>query len=138
MSEAKHRKIRFKRMQSGKMLPFDLDFLRELGFEFGLDWDMQLIIERPESVDIDRIVELLKYFAKGIETRLYFEGQKAKSVFVGGPLNGKAYSGFYYPHQPICHHIKRGEWVVYKVKDYDDPRAWYIGTASSNKKAKML
>jgi len=136
MNDEKQRKERLDSMVKNRSMPFDLDFLRELGFEFGLDWDGQLIIEYPETISIDKTVSLVKIFEKGIKTRLYFEGQKAKMVHVGGPLNGKPYFGCRTPNQPLCCHIKRGEWLVYVVKSYEDPRAWYVGRASSKKKAK--
>ena len=138
MSNSKERKERLDWMSRNSMIPFDLDFLREIGFEFGLDWDGQLIIEYPETVSAETLTNLIKQYAEGIKKRLYFEGQKVKRVYVGGPLNGKSYLGFTAPNQPMCHHVKRGEWLVYMVMNYDDPRAWYVGKTSSKKKAKML
>lgn len=142
MKDEEHRKNRLKWMSRNSMVPFDLDFLREIGFEFGLDWDGQLIIEYPDIISGEYLANIAKTFAEGIKKQLYFEGQKAKSVFIGGPLNGQPYSGTGcyagWPNEPICHHVKRGEWLVYMVKSHDDPRAWFIGTATSKKKAKML
>lgn len=125
-------------MSHTRMLPFGLDFLREIGFDFGLDWDGQLIIEYPETVSVDTLINLIKQFSEGIKTRLYFEGQKAKRILVGGPMNGKPYFNAGMPNHPLCFHVKRGEWLVYMIKDYNDPRAWFVGKASSKKKAKLL
>jgi len=136
MNDEKQRKERLDWMSKNKMVPFDLDFLRELGFKFGLDWDGQLIIEYPDAISTLYMANLIKIFQDGIKVRLYFEGQKAQRVYVGGPLNGKPYFGCRTPNQPLCCHIKRGEWLVYVVKSYEDPRAWYVGRASSKKKAK--
>jgi len=139
MRNREERKKRLSRMAHGRMMPFDLDFFRELGFEFGLDWDGQLIIECPEIIKIENLIDLFKQFGEGIKKRLYFEGQKAKSVFVGGPLNGQSCLGCrLIPNDPICHHVKRGEWLVYIIKSYEDPRAWFVGKTTSKKKAKML
>ena len=125
-------------MARNRMMPFDLDFLREIGFEFGLDWDGQLIIEYPKEVSVDKLLNLVKKYEEGIKKRLYFEGQKAKRVYIGGPLNGQPYFMAGWPNYPICYHVKRGEWLVYMVKNYDDPRAWFVGRTTSKKKAKML
>lgn len=125
-------------MKKKQFIPFDLDFLREIGYEFGLDWDGQLIIEYPESIDIDKLTNLIKSYDEEIRECLYFEGRKAKRIFVGGPLNGKQYFNYYIPNNPICRHIKRGEWAVYMVKEHDDPRAWFMGIATNKKKAKSL
>ena len=52
MTNNQHRNNRLKRLSQDSNLPFDIDFLREIGFEFGLDWDDQLIIEYPESINM--------------------------------------------------------------------------------------
>lgn len=118
-------------------LPFDLDFLRALGFRFGEDWDGEVLIEPPAEIDVDAMSELVRRFAPGIKQRLHFEGQKAKAVCVGGPKNGQPYYGFAL-HRPLLFHLARAQWVVYRVKSYDDPRAWYVGMATSRKKAQQL
>lgn len=138
MKDEKQRKDRLNFMSRNKMMPFDLDFFREVGFEFGLDWDGQVVIEHPIEVSIDNLLKLIMKYEDGIRTRLFFEGQKAKRVFVGGPLNGQSCFGNGIPNQPICRHVKRGEWLVYIVKSYSDPRAWFVGKASSKKKAKGI
>jgi hypothetical protein len=138
MSTGKERKNRLKWQEDSGILPFDLDFLRELGFEFGEDWDGEIIIECPEKINIEDFIKLIKRFAKGIKTRLYFEGQKAKRICVGGPMNGKPHFKVGIPNEPILFHLKRGEWAVYSIKSYDDPRAWYVGLATSKKKAREL
>ena len=94
--------------------------------------------EFPESVAVEKLTNLIKQYAEGIKTRLYFEGQQAQTVYVGGPLNGQSYYKLAWPNHPICHHVKRGEWLVYMVKNYEDPRAWFVGKTTSKKKAKTL
>jgi len=130
--------LKLQRTADTGRVPFDLDFLRELGFKFGTDWDGELTIEHPETIDVVEMVELIMCFAKGIKQCLYFEGQKAKRVCVGGPCNGREHFQMGYPGQRIIIPLKRAQWAVYIVKSYQDPRAWYVGIASSKKKAKSL
>ena len=130
--------LRLQRMADSGRVPFDLDFLREIGFQIGEDWDGQIRIEYPETIDPTEMLKLIMCFSKGIKTRLYFEGQKAKRVCVGGPCNGRAYLQVGYPNQRIIFHLKRAQWAVYIVNSWQDPRAWYVGVASSKKKAKAL
>lgn len=120
-------------------LPFDIDCLREIGITIGLDWDGELMIEYPKDIP-ERMRNLISEFTKGIKKRLSFDGEQAKCSFVGGSLSGKKYSygAVYYGSRPFCHHIKRGEWEVYIVKSSDDPRAWFVGTATSKKKGQCL
>lgn len=129
---------RLRWMEKAEILPFDLDFFRALGFEFGEDWDGELIIKIPDEVKIEQIVDLIRKFSKGIKKRLYFEGQKTKRVLVGGPLNGKPYINTEMPNKPIVFHIKRGEWAVYTIKSHEDPRGWFVGMTTSRKKAKLM
>jgi len=115
--------LRLQRMADSGRVPFDLDFLREIGFQIGEDWDGQIRIEYPETIDPTEMLKLIMCFSKGIKTRLYFEGQKAKRVCVGGPCNGRAYLQVGYPNQRIIFHLKRAQWAVYTVKSWQDPRA---------------
>lgn len=124
-------------MAENSCLPFDLDFLRELGFEFKQDWDGQIIIETPETIDVVDMVALIVKFDKAIKKRLKHERQKAHCVCVGGPKNGASCFGRDLS-RPILFHLARGQWAVYEVKNHglDDTRAWYVGTATNEKKAK--
>lgn len=117
-------------------LPFDLDFMRAIGYQFGQDWDGEVVIEPPEFLDVERTTNLIRRFQKGIKRRLYFEGRRAREVCVGGPKNGARHSGS--PISPVLFHIRRGEWAVYRVKNIRDPRAWFLGIATSKKKARQL
>jgi hypothetical protein len=120
-------------------VPFDLDFIRALGFHVGQDWDDELVIEPPEFLDVDSVAELVRRFEKGIKKRLYFEAQRRLSVCVGGPKNGTPADGCSGLSGPVCFHIKRGEWAVYaRKRNSNDPRCWFIGTATSKKKARQL
>lgn len=138
MQNPEERQNRLKKLAEIDCLPFDLDFFRELGFEFGLDWDGQLQIGWPESLSSEDVAKLILNFENGIRKRLWFEGQKAKRILVGGPLNGNPYREPYYPNQPLYYHTGYRQWHVYRIKSWDDPRAWYIGQATSKPKAKSL
>ncbi len=128
---------RLEKVKSWGGLPFDIDFLREIGIKIGEDWDGELQIEYPDDIP-QRMRDLIVEFREGIKKRLYFDKRKATECFVGGPLNGKPYLNLILPNVPFCYHLKRGEWAVYLVKNSDDSRAWYMGKATSKKKGKLL
>ncbi len=122
-------------------LPFELDLFRELGYRFGEDWDGELLIEPPRSLDVEAVTKLIARFSKGIKTRLHHEGVKSRTVCVGGPMNGQPYdTGCIVWQKPILFHLKRCSWAVYFVKGngIDDPRAWFVGLATSKRKARQL
>ena len=128
---------RLRWMADYRMLPFDLDFLRLLGYTFELDWDGRLIINQPESIDCDHMTQTIAEFTLGILRRLEFEKRRAMSICVGGPLNGReCMSG----REQVRFHVKRGQWEVYQQKNHgvDDPRYWYVGSADSESKARKL
>lgn len=127
---------RLEKTKSWGGVPFDIDFLREIGIAIGLDWDDELIIKYPDDIP-DRMKKLISEFREGIKKRLGFERKRRQHCFVGGPLNGKGYD-WIEPNKPFCYHVKRSEWAVYIVKSWEDPRAWFVGTATSKKKAKSL
>jgi hypothetical protein len=128
---------RLKKMKSWGGLPFDIDFLREIGIEIGQDWDGELIIEYPSDIP-QRMRDLIEEFGEEIKKRLHHEGIHARESFVGGPLSGKRYYNWIQPNKPFCYHVKRKEWAIYMVKSHDDPRAWFIGTATSKKNGKLM
>ena len=123
-------------MAENGMMAFDLDFLRAIGFEFSEDWDGEIGIHAPEKINIEQMTAIIKAFAKGIKTRLYFERQKGLHVCFGGPKNGYRYS-VTTADGALLFHLSRGTWAVYKTKG-SDPRAWFVGYASSRKKARAL
>lgn len=127
-------------LERSDQLPFDLDFLRELGFAFGEDWDGEVMITPPDSVNMPQFTALVRRFERGIKTRLYFEGRKALQICVGGPKNGVPYDpGRAVWNSPILYHLKRGSWAVYAIADpSEDPRARFVGYATSKTKARDL
>ena len=130
---------RLENLKNIDCIPFDVDFLREIGIEIGKDWDGELIINYPDDIP-QRMRDLVEDFKGGIKKRLWFEGEHAKSCYIGGPYNGKPYwySQYHIPNKPVCFHIERKKWAVYMVKSIDDPRAWFMGYATSKEKGKLL
>lgn len=118
-------------------IPGTIQVFRELGYSFGLDWDGEVMIHAPEFLDVDTTTKLLKRFGVGLSAQLEYEGREAKSVCVGGPKSGESYGT--YCTGPILFHISRARWAVYKLKPYrdKDPRAWFVGYATSKKKARQ-
>jgi hypothetical protein len=139
MSERKKPMTRLEWMAEKGHLPFDLDFVRAMGFRVSMDYDGEPIIESPESLDVDLVESLIQRFGKGIKTRLFFESKRARELFVGGPKGGQAYqhtaSMF---GRPILIQLSRGKWAVYRIRSWDDPRAFYVGETTSKKKARLL
>lgn len=117
-------------------IPFDLDFLRVLGFDFSLDWDGRVIIEYPEAVEPAQVATLASKFYKQIAMRMKFEQTRRMSVCMGGPMDGQAHRG--YRGLPLIYHVSRGKWAVYRVRAYDDPRAVFVGCAKNRKAARSL
>lgn len=128
--------IDYLKKYSDTYLPFELDFLRAIGFEIGLHFDGDVDIQPPESIDVGELTRVIVRFEKGIRRSLLHEGEKALSVCVGGPFNGRphwSHSG------PYLLKVKRASWAVYGRKDdYNDPRCWFIGMATSEKKGREL
>lgn len=124
------------------MVAFELDFLRELGFEFGLDYDGEVLIDPPAEIDPYRMTELVRMFGRGIGHRLDCERYRRLRVCVGGPCDGQPHE-HRGPESPLLFHLGRGRWAVYRVHCYvfelnRDPRAWFVGEAASKKKAMAL
>lgn len=136
MSTEQDRTERFAWMKEANMLPFDLDFLRALGFGFGEDWDGEVLIDIPLSVDMDAMAKLVRQFTSGIKKRLYFERIKAQRVCCGGPKNGVSVP--YVVKSPLLFHVRRGEWLVYAEREHNDPRFWFVGTATNRRDARLM
>jgi len=122
--------------QSSTYIPFDLDVLRAIGFTIGLDWDGEVLVEPPESIDPEKMADLILRFKSGTAIRLGFEGYRARSVCVGGPRNNTPHNT--YRGTPLIFHVARAEWAVYCVVSCDDPRALYVGTATNKVAARAM
>ena len=128
---------RLERKRELGYLPFDLDFLREIGIEFEVDWDGELSIKFPQDTP-QRIISIIDYFKPCIEKRLKSDNKVEQHCFVGGPLNGQRYFKYLRINRPYCRRIQRAEWAVYVVKSHSDPRAWFAGIATSEKNGSEL
>jgi hypothetical protein len=119
-------------------MPFDLDFLRAMGWRFGLDWDGELEVEEPLAVNVAEMTDLIHRFDRGITKRLEFEGRRAREICVGGPCNGRAVPVFRFYGDPVYFHLGRAKWAVYHIRSRADGRAWFVGEARSKAKARRL
>ena len=125
-------------MRPGHRLPFDLDFLRALGFEFSLDWDDEVLVKPPASLEVRDVAGLIAEFKDLILRRLKTDAHHDQQVCVGGPCSGKRHDGC--GCTPILFHLCRRSWAVYKTKSYPstDERAWFIGMTTSKAKARRM
>lgn len=127
---------RLERMAEFGNVPFHLDFLRELGFRVGQDYDGELLIVSPPALDVLEVEALLRRFEEGIQRSLRFERERLLAVCVGGPNNGEPHGKYF--GCPIVRHVGRAQWAVYHVRSHEDPRASYVGMATNKKKARAL
>ncbi|MEO1063780.1 MAG: hypothetical protein AAFZ07_20370 [Actinomycetota bacterium] len=129
---------RLDRMERCGWAPFELDFLRELGFEFHLDLDGAVEVDLPAAIDLEQLASLIGRFGRGIRQGLEHERSMRMRVCMGGPCDGRRHrSGF---SEPLLYHLARGRWAVYSRSrhHYNDSRAWFVGEATSKPKARQL
>lgn len=117
-----------------------ISFLRALGFEFHIDYDCELLIEKPDEVSVDDVLEALGAWRenwRGILARqVKYEGQCERREFCGGPLHGQRHSVDYHLmyHHFRGYHLARAKWAVYEFQP--DGRAFFRGYATSERKAR--
>lgn len=74
-------------------LTYTRHFVEAIGFTLGLDGE--LLIERvPESVSVEKIVELLNQVPESLAFAIKSDAERARRQFVGGPLNGKRHERY--------------------------------------------
>lgn len=118
-------------------LPGVVDFLRDLDFEIGLDFDGQVIIEYPESLNPKDVANELSKYSDSIRKELTARATMQRRQFVGGPLNGNRHGHFAWcGNTVIAVRICRAKWACYEITDHADGRAWFRGFATSEAKAK--
>lgn len=118
-------------------LTHTLYFVRRLGFELGLDLDGELEIAAPAAVDPEAMTGLLRECAKSLAHELKDDARRSRKQFVGGPCNGQRYGFTCSPW--VAKRLRRGKWAAYFIPDeYDDCRAFYVGEATSEGKARKL
>ena len=123
------------------------DLLTTMGYRFSLDFDDEVLIEKPETLDLSKMDEMVQNALWQIQCRL--RGQRSRSLrgFVGGPLAGRNHKGpnrvdgklfmKIGPKQWACyqHQLERLEGIGYTVSD--DPRLYFRGMATSEKNARQ-
>lgn len=104
-----------------------------MGITFDMDWDGQLLVESEEPVPgkLRHVIFLIQH---ELLYRLQQQGRRAQAMFVGGSLAGQSHNQ---PSAPYLHHQGRAHWEVYEYRNEQrDPRLYYVGRATSRKKAR--
>lgn len=115
------------------MLPNTIRFMRQLGFEFHLDWDGELEIEYPLDLTPGQIAQALLSHDREIACVVKRQAACDREQCVGGPFNGRRHEWLRGNLEGL--RVKRGCWAVYLV--VPDGRAFFQGFASSEKKARQ-
>lgn len=112
-----------------------LEFAESLGFSASLDWDGELQIEQPLSLNVQQVVDILESHSEDVSRDLQNRASVERRQFVGGPLNGKPHGQLpvFGTPRPLTVHLGRGRWAVYV--QYRDGRAPFVGMSTSRKKA---
>lgn len=118
-------------------------FVRELGFTLSLDLDGGLIVKYPPTVSVEAMNELLEKCAPHLAHQIKVEANRERRQFVGGPLNGQRHGEYGGWQRHIVWHLGRGRWAAYYMcvrspGEFDDGRAFYVGEATSQAKARKL
>lgn len=123
--------------------------LESVGFQFGLDFDDELIVEYPLEFDPKVLADKVATdHAKETVQFLKARAMRQRQQFIGGPLNGQQHEGLPWLAIQIGENPLRlanygflarclgpAEWAVY-IGNPADGRAFYHGTATSQKKAR--
>ena len=118
-------------------LPDTIRFLESIGFTFSLDFDEQVEIEYPEDVTPRYIATEVGKYHESIRNALNSRAKILRRQFVGGPFNGDRHGRFpWSANKIIARQVRRAMWAVYEIRDPNDGRAWFLGYASSEIKAK--
>lgn len=119
------------------ILPGTLDTLRLLGWSFHLDENDDLVITHPpKAISNERWVDVLMQCRKRVKQDVIFKANRERRQFVGGPLNGQRHQEDGYCKAGIAKSLGRADWVAYRLEK--DGRAFYLGKATSKKKANQL
>jgi hypothetical protein len=120
-----------------QFLPDTLEFLTLLGFNISIDFDENLRIEPPRDCSATKIAELLAAeFAAPLAQQVVWRAQRERKQYLGGPFNGQQHgesNGF---TPCLAARVRRGHWAAYFL--VDDGRAFFMGLATSERKAKLL
>lgn len=123
------------------------DLLTTMGYRFSLDFDDEVLIEKPERLDLSKLDEMLQNALWQIQCRLRGQRSRSLRVFVGGPLAGRNHKGTNRldgklfvklgPREWACyqHELTKLEGIGYAVSD--DPRMYFRGMATSERKCRQ-
>lgn len=122
-------------------LPGTIDFLARFGVRITYaDAECETVEIEARDISAEELVAALREYETSLKRRLYFRRQRALSVCVGGPCNGRRHD---FPGsfrrgkgEVVTFHLSRAKWAVYEVGE--DRRAWFRGIATSRKKARRL
>lgn len=123
------------------------DVLTSLGYRFSLDFDDEVLVERPDELDRSKIDELIERSMWQIQCRLKNQRRKGLSVFVGGPLAGRSHKGSGRLDGKLFVNVGPKQWAVYQHELQpvagigfavgDDPRLYFRGLATSERNARQ-
>ena len=115
-------------------------FLRALGFDFHIDYDGELLIEKPDQVSVEGVLDALSVWREEWEKEFRFTLLRAaareRRCFMGGPRDGKLHNQSLYRGSAYFRgfHEARAKWAVYEF--FPDGRAIFRGFAASEQKAR--
>jgi hypothetical protein len=131
---------------SPQFMPCLLTFLERFGARFGFsDPECQTLEITVRDIGRDELEAALREYSDAIRTRLYHQHRRRMSIYRGGPLEGQPHGGprgypfrvgeRYFYVLPVK--LGRARWAAYRLDSGDD-RAWFVGMATSWKKARQL
>lgn len=121
------------------------NLLEAIGVTVSLDWDEQLLAEHPldwPEETIDDLRSWLALYQVGIRSEIKDQVKRSQARFVGGPVAGKHESEatvggkFNWSRQEFYYHVRHGCWAVYRRKERNDPRLYFLGYSPSEAKAR--
>lgn len=116
-------------------IPRTVEFLEELGFAFGIDFDELPMVSYPKRLNPVQIADkLLTTYENGLVNYLLHRANRERWQLVGGPQNGCGHD--YEIGDVIAIPNGRRNWSAYLVSP--DGRAFFQGFATSKRAAKCL
>ena len=91
------------------------------------------------SIDVAASAELLRKCSRSLVQEISDDARRHRRQYVGGPANGQRFTLMQATRNWLAVRIKRGKWAAYYCPSpYDDGRAWFVGEAASERKARQL
>lgn len=91
---------------------------------------------RARDISAAQLEKVLRLYDAPIKTYLDRQRDRGLEICIGGPFNGERHHGDMCGAM-VVRRVARAKWAVYRVGD-DHLRAWFVGFASSEKKARNL